>query len=264
MKTYKIKKGDTLGTIASKQLGSTAKWREIAELNDLLNPNAIQVGQVLQLPVVGEPETSTQKSDVILIDEGKSIYFKYLNDPTKRFLGSKQRRGGISRRGSNETEKFIQENQSLLSKLKISNSEASTLLATSENEGNLDAINTYDNSFMSFGMFQWTLGVGSDKGELPALIKLVRENYPDAFERYCGQFGVRVSADTNDTDGYLIYNNKKVKTPSDKQFFRGSIVAYRFATAGMDEQINAVQILHAINRFNRFYYKKLDKLGGHT
>ncbi len=263
MKTYKVKSGDTLGTIAFNQLGTVGEWREIAELNDIVNPNQIEVGQVLQLPIVSEPEASTKKSDVVILEEPKKVYYQYQNDATKRYLGRRFRKG-ISRRGSQKTEEFIQENATLLSRLKISKSEINALLATSENEGNLDAINTYDNSYMSFGMFQWTLGAKSAKGELPALIKLVEEKYPKAFEQFCGQFGLKVSEDTNAISGYLIYNNKKIDTPTEKQFFRKNIVAYRFAAAGMDKRVNAVQILHAINRFNRFYYNETSKLGGCT
>ena len=263
MKTYKIKKGDTLGTIALKQLGAVGKWREIAEINNIINVNKIVAGQVLELPNIGEPEASTKKSDVIIIDEKDKVYYQYQNDATKRYLGSRFRKG-ISRRGSQNTEKFIEEHPALFSKLKISKSELNALLATSENEGNLDAINTYDNSYMSFGMFQWTLGAKSAKGELPALIKLVKEKSPKAFDQFCGQFGLDVSAETDTISGYLILNNKKIKTPADKQFFRKNIVAYRFAAAGLDKRVNAIQILHAINRFNYFYFNKSKKLGGYT
>ena len=263
MKSYKVKSGDTLGSIAFKQLGSAGQWREIAELNNIINPNKIEVGEVLQLPSIGDPEASTQKSDVIIIDENDKIYYQYKNDATKRYLGTRFRKG-ISRRGSQNTETFIKENPSLLSRLKISKSEANALLATSENEGNLDAINTYDNSFMSFGMFQWTLGTKSNDGELPALIKLVKEKYPKAFEQFCGQFDLTVSADTNTVSGYLIYQGKKVDTVAEKSFFRSNIVAYRFAAAGLDKRVNAVQVLHAINRFNRFYFINTSRLGGHT
>lgn len=263
MKTYKVKSGDSLGSIAFKQLGATAKWREIAELNNIVNANTIEVGQVLQLPVESEPEASTERADVIIIDEDPRVYYQYLNDPTKNFLGKKFRKG-IYRRGVHVTEKFILENPRLLAELKISNSEVNALLTTSENEGNLDAVNTWDNSFMSFGMFHWTLGAGDAQGELPALIKLVKEKYPDAFEQFCGQFGVDVSADTNDSYGYLIYKNEKVDSAAEKEFFRSEIVAYRFAAAGLDNRVCAVEILHAINRFNLFYFKKTDKLGGYT
>ncbi len=263
MKTYIVKSGDSLGSIAFKQLGVTAKWREIAELNDIVNVNTIKVGQVLQLPVESEPRASTEREDVIIIDENPRVYYQYQNDTTKNYLGKKFRKG-IFRRGVNTTEKFIQENPRLLANLNISKSEVNALLATSENEGNLDAVNTWDNCFMSFGMFQWTLGTGNAKGELPAFIKQVKEKYPDAFEQFCGRFGVDVSTDTNDTYGYLVYNNKRVDSASAKQFFRSDIVAYRFAAAGLDDRICAVEILHAINRFNLFYYSKTNKLGGNA
>ncbi|MDN3723624.1 LysM peptidoglycan-binding domain-containing protein [Aequorivita sp. SDUM287046] len=263
MKTYTIKSGDSLGSIAFKELGSTAKWREIAALNDIVNPNNIKVGQLLQLPIESKPEASTEKADVVIIDEDPRVYYQYQSDTTKNYLGKKFKLG-ISRPGSQITENYIQQNPNVLTDLKISQSELNALWATSENEGNLDAVNTWDNSFMSFGMFQWTLGAGSDPGELPALIKLVKEKYPDAFEQFCGKFGVDVSEDTTSTYGYLIHNSKKVKTAADKQFFRSNMAAYRFASAGMDSRICAVQILHAINRFNLFYFNKTDKLEGNA
>jgi len=263
MKTYTVKGGDSLGSIAFKQLGATAKWREIAELNNIVNPSKIEVGQVLQLPIESEPTPSTERADVVIIEEDPRIYYQYQTDTTRKYLGKKFRKG-IFRPGSQITETFIQQNPNLLADLKISKSEVNALLATSENEGNLDAVNTWDNSFMSFGMFQWTLGAGTGEGELPALIKLVKEKYPDAFQQFCGQFGVDVSADTNATYGYLIHNNNKVDTVTEKQFFRSNIVAYRFVAAGMDQRVCAVQILHAINRFNLFYFNKTDKLGGNS
>lgn len=51
-KTYKVKKGDCLWTIAKKMLGSGARWQEIYKLNKdkISNPNLIYPGQVLKLP----------------------------------------------------------------------------------------------------------------------------------------------------------------------------------------------------------------------
>ena len=48
-KTYTVKSGDTLTTIAKKQLGNSNKYVEIAKKNNISNPNKIYVGQVLQL-----------------------------------------------------------------------------------------------------------------------------------------------------------------------------------------------------------------------
>ena len=42
--------GDTLSEIAQKHLGRASRWREIADLNPRVNPNALQVGMVLKLP----------------------------------------------------------------------------------------------------------------------------------------------------------------------------------------------------------------------
>lgn len=263
MKTYTVKSGDTLGIIAFKELGATAKWRDIAELNDLVDANNIEIGQELQLPIINKPETSTQASDVVLIEEGNKIYYQHQDKAVKHYLGKKFRKG-IFRIGTQNTESFIEENSDILSDLKISTSEVNALLATSENEGNLDAINTWDNSYMSFGMFQWTLGSGSNTGELPALIKLIKEKYPKSFEQYCGQFGLDISSETNSTYGYLLYKNNKINTSQEKQFFRNNTVAYRFAEAGKDRNVCAIQILHAINRFNLFYFNKTSKFGGNS
>lgn len=49
-RTYTVRAGDTLSSIAASQLGSAARWPEIAELNGLRDPNYITPGQVLRLP----------------------------------------------------------------------------------------------------------------------------------------------------------------------------------------------------------------------
>ena len=48
-KTYTVKKGDTLWGIAKKELGNGTKYKDIAKLNNISNPNLIYVGQVLKL-----------------------------------------------------------------------------------------------------------------------------------------------------------------------------------------------------------------------
>jgi LysM repeat protein len=49
-RTYTVRAGDNLNRIAQSQLGSASRWREIATLNALKNPNVIRPGQVLRLP----------------------------------------------------------------------------------------------------------------------------------------------------------------------------------------------------------------------
>ena len=51
MAEFIVKSGDSLSKIATGKLGSAGQWRVIAELNGIINPNRIRVGQRLQLPV---------------------------------------------------------------------------------------------------------------------------------------------------------------------------------------------------------------------
>ncbi len=47
---YQVRSGDTLAVIARRLLGDAQRWREIAEANDITNPRALRVGQVLAIP----------------------------------------------------------------------------------------------------------------------------------------------------------------------------------------------------------------------
>ena len=52
LRTYVVRKGDTLSGIAEAELSAQDRWRELFEANrDLLDdPDCLQAGQVLQLP----------------------------------------------------------------------------------------------------------------------------------------------------------------------------------------------------------------------
>ncbi|MBL4889818.1 MAG: TolC family protein, partial [Candidatus Lindowbacteria bacterium] len=56
-----VQKGDTLWRIATRELGSGHRWREIVEINRLSKPYTIQTGQLLRLP--GEALTSFPDQD---------------------------------------------------------------------------------------------------------------------------------------------------------------------------------------------------------
>lgn len=49
-RTYTVRRGDNLNRVAQSQLGAASRWREIATLNRIANPNRIYPGQVLRLP----------------------------------------------------------------------------------------------------------------------------------------------------------------------------------------------------------------------
>ena len=48
--TWTVKSGETLSGISFKALGTSKRWREIADLNPKYDPNRIPVGAVLTLP----------------------------------------------------------------------------------------------------------------------------------------------------------------------------------------------------------------------
>lgn len=48
-KTYKVKEGDTLWGIAKREFGDGERYKDIAELNKISNPDLIQIGQELRL-----------------------------------------------------------------------------------------------------------------------------------------------------------------------------------------------------------------------
>lgn len=47
--TYIVKKGDTLWGIALKYLGSGNRYKEIADYNNILNPNKLKIGQTIKI-----------------------------------------------------------------------------------------------------------------------------------------------------------------------------------------------------------------------
>ncbi len=272
MSDYIVKPGDTLSKIATSTLGAAGKWRIIAELNGIVNPNKLRVGKRLQLPeeVTEVPSVvntsagvkTASKERVRISIENKVVYATMLAKPEKIFLGRLHRKG-MYRVGFQEPETFISNHREKLLEVNLTDSEMSVIFATSENEGNLDAVNTWHNQFISFGMFQWTAGSPDKPGELPALIQIVKEQYPDDFQHYWGQFGLDV-VDVNNKTGWFSYRGKKLASAADKAMLREHIWAYRFARAGADIEVQAAQVLHAINRINQFYFVKSSKLDGYA
>ncbi len=57
---YVVQKGDTLSTIAARTLGSAGQWKQIADANNLSNPNMISVGQKLNIPQDSKAEPAAK------------------------------------------------------------------------------------------------------------------------------------------------------------------------------------------------------------
>ena len=173
-------------------------------------------------------------------------------------------RRGLFTTGRQKPAAFVTSHADKLHALKVTQSEINVMIAVAENEGNLDAINTWDNAFLSFGLFQWTAGTGSNKGELPALVARIKDEDRDLFDKYCGQHGLDVTEVTPGPGyGYFSLQGTKIKTPGAKAQLRQAPWAFYFWLAGQDPAIQAMEIKHALDRLDQFYSNKSYKVGSH-
>ena len=138
--------------------------------------------------------------------------------------------------------------------------------AVSENEGMLEAVNSYDNAFMSFGPFQWTAGTGSAGGELADLLDRLKTSKPAAFNEYFGKIGLDLKIGPPKPGalrtGFLVLDGQALNTPTRKSVLRKPIWGYRFWRAGHDTDVRACEIEHAMARIDVFYRGARSVLGG--
>jgi peptidoglycan hydrolase-like protein with peptidoglycan-binding domain len=172
-------------------------------------------------------------------------------------------RRGVYTNGTQKPGRFIEGNPDLLVGVGLTPSSLKVMLAVSANEGNLDAINTWDDAFFTFGMFQWTVGQRSAAGELPALIKKLKEREPGVFERYFLRHGLDVSNDTGAVTGRFTLNGTKIRTPEQKEQLRTAAWAFRFWKAGQDPSMQTVEVAHALSRLGTFYRSRNHQVAGH-
>jgi len=185
---------------------------------------------------------------------------QYLNvsDGVRQKLFS-QFRLGLYTTGSQRPADFVRSHADELRALKVTPSEINVMIAVAENEGNLDAVNTWDNAFLSFGLFQWTAGTGGGMGELPALLARIKDEDRDLFDKYCGQHGLDVAEVTRGpVYGYFSLRGTTIKTPSAKAQLRQAPWAFYFWLAGQDPAVQAMEIKHALGRLDQFYDTKVD------
>lgn len=170
---------------------------------------------------------------------------------------AKKFRKGVFSSGDTSIAHFVDNNsnlfdQSLSSSLQV-------MKAVSENEGKYEAINTWDNSFLSFGIFQWTCGAQSEAGELPALLNKIEINRPDIFEKYFGRYGLKTTGVRTRTGvasrGYFELRGVLLGDKNKKNSLRSLPWAYRFKLAGQDDVIREIQTQHAIERISLFYHQ---------
>lgn len=203
-------------------------------------------GHGLQFNEIFDDATSGKLKAVLVSDgdaEGKFRFYK---------KGSWE---GLYTGGQRPIGDFIQAEGDLLSELEMTQSSQNLLKAVSENEGKLEAINAYDGAFLSFGIFQWTLGTRDHAGELPALMKKLKGTYPETFEQYLGRYGLDIGEKTNSMTGYLTLQGELINTRALKQQFRSREWVYRFWRAGGDRKVQAIEVEHALSRLKSFYWR---------
>jgi hypothetical protein len=123
------------------------------------------------------------------------------------------------------------------------------------NEGKLDAINTYDQAFLSVGIFQWTLGTSTNAGELPALLKKVKVKYPVKYATWFTPLGIDIDEKTDETTGFITLQGERIASLDQKEMFRRPFWAFHFWKVLMQPEFQAIQIEHAHDRFKNFYFK---------
>lgn len=179
-------------------------------------------------------------------------------------------RKGLFTTGDQKPLGFVQSHGDLLRTLGVTQSELNVMIAVAENEGNLDAINTWDSAFLSFGLFQWTAGQESARGELPALLARVKHEDRDLFDKYCGQHGLDVvdimpvdwmTSKTGPLTGRFSLRGKTVRSAADKAQLRLPPWAFYFWRAGQDPMVQAMEIKHALDRLEQFYSTDRYKVG---
>lgn len=183
------------------------------------------------------------------VENGKSRIYVSLAGQAVRFTKFKR---GVYVFGQHRPLDFIDANRASLSNLGLTDSAINVMAAVSENEGNLDAVNTWDNAFMTFGMFQWTAGVESDPGELPALLRKIKTAEQDIFEEYYGQHGLDI-VDSDEISGFFTLAGRKLAASLQKEQLRTYEWAFYFWLSGQDPVVQGVEIQHALWRINTFY-----------
>lgn len=178
-------------------------------------------------------------------------------------IAFRKRDEGVYTVGFHPVSTFVDQYDDKLANLDISRSGMAVVDSVAQNEGNLDAINTYDRGFVSLGIFQWTLGRDDRAGELAALLKKVKTNFPHTFRVFFQDFGIDVANDTNTTYGYLTYNGRPINSGYQKDQFREPEWAFRFWRAAQNVDVQSVQVKHALSRLNNFYWKDNFRVLGH-
>lgn len=181
---------------------------------------------------------------------------------------AKKFRKGVYNYGKTTIGAFVRLNRDKFANL--SPSLLKVMEAVSENEGKLEAINTWDDAFLTFGIFQWTAGTGNAAGELPALLGRLKNDYSALFGELFGQYGLDVLTPRGGflcqpgvlPSSYFSLDGETLKTEQQKEKLRSLEWAYRFWYAGQHDLMRTVQIKQAMDRITVFYRSPRHQIDG--
>ncbi len=193
------------------------------------------------------------------IENGKSRIYASLAGKEVRFTKFKR---GVYVFGQRSPLDYINANRPSLSNFGLTDSAINVMVAVSENEGRLDAVNTWDNAFMTFGMFQWTAGVGNDPGELPALLRKIKTAEQAVFQEYYGEHGLDI-IDTDEISGFFTLAGQKLAAAPQKEQLRACEWAFYFWLSGQNPVVQTIEIQHALSRINTFYRSNSYRVRGY-
>jgi peptidoglycan hydrolase-like protein with peptidoglycan-binding domain len=135
-----------------------------------------------------------------------------------------------------------------------------------KNEGKLDGVNAYDDSFLSFGILQWTSGPSGERGELAAFLQFLQQRNALVFQTYFGAFNlsvIGVSGGKNaPATGSFVLRGQTLDTAEKKNELRQPDWVYRFWNAGQDPVVQQAQVEYAQARLSIFYRNPSQRVDG--
>ena len=172
---------------------------------------------------------------------------------------AKRFRKGVFTLGTTSIRQFVQGHRSAFPEM--ADSLLNVMEAVSDNEGRLEAVNTWDDCFLSFGVFQWTAGQLGAPGELGALLGRLKRKDPGVFDALFGRHGLGVPDTVHGLPvkpgvtpvAPIALDGEVLDDADKKERLRTLEWAYRFWLAGHDHVVRKVQIEHAMHRVHIFY-----------
>jgi hypothetical protein len=138
--------------------------------------------------------------------------------------------------------------------------EKRVILAVVHNESQIfEAVNTYDNAFMTAGAIQWTMGTRDRGGELPGILStLAAADFQRLFGRWgLGTANIAGRPFQDVITGRFTLDGKAVVKPADKNELRAFRWGHRFAEAAKDAVYREIQMRQGKTRMSVILRHKL-------